>query len=384
MLELPLLVTVGSPLAVKEIQDLVAQPLEVPAGVGAWLNASDFRDVVALDHDDPARVRPGRAPHRRDGHEQEREPPRAREYLAAPAVRDAVTAELAARRRPASRRRAADDDQLNREHGHLLEALRPGAPLRQPRALLRRLGGELRREQLRRRADVGRTARACCARTARLIAEAGGALTLDFLRAGTYADGQDGRDDDRLDAGPEPVADARRAHLDDEIADVAYGRVAPRRGGGLWLQYWLFYFHSAKGIPGVAGADGLLGAGLHQGDWELVQVGIPRAQVGAADPRPDVAVLAAHDYAHRIAWAERDTRGRRQLARLRRACVARELPQARPLARQEARAAPARPARRLRRWRRRAAPSRAAADPDRRARVGRLARACGASRSRSP
>ena len=49
-LEIPLLVTVGSPLGVREIQDLVVAPLEVPAGVAAWRNASDARDVVALDH----------------------------------------------------------------------------------------------------------------------------------------------------------------------------------------------------------------------------------------------------------------------------------------------------------------------------------------------
>jgi hypothetical protein len=134
-------------------------------------------------------------------------------------------------------------------------------------------------------------------------------VKLSFLAAGRYADGQPVREDDRLDAGPEPVADSRRMHLDDAISDVAYGRVAPRRGGGLWLQYWLFYFHSAKGIPGVSAADGVLGAGLHQGDWELVQIGIPSGQVGAAQPTPDVVVLAAHDYAHRIPWQDVDRAG---------------------------------------------------------------------------
>ena len=49
-LAIPLLVTVGSPLGVAEVQALVEQPLLVPAGVAAWRNASDPRDVVALDH----------------------------------------------------------------------------------------------------------------------------------------------------------------------------------------------------------------------------------------------------------------------------------------------------------------------------------------------
>jgi hypothetical protein len=48
-LETPLFLTVGSPLAVTEIQDLVRTPLQVPASVIAWHNASDSRDLVALD-----------------------------------------------------------------------------------------------------------------------------------------------------------------------------------------------------------------------------------------------------------------------------------------------------------------------------------------------
>jgi hypothetical protein len=304
--EVPLLVTVGSPLGVKEIQDLVARPLEVPACVRAWLNASDFRDIVALDHT----LRPEYVPADRctdvmvvnssaNRHG-------IREYLAAAAVREPI---LAALSRDGAEAEAAavpvDEERLNREHGHLLEALRPvlrydsreryfadsaaslvgnrfdGGPMSAYRTRLLR-------------ADGG------------LIAAADGALTIDFLRPGKYADKQPVHDDDRLDAGPEPVADARRLHTEDELSDVVYGRVAPRQGGGVWLQYWLFYFHSAKGIPGVSGAEGLLGAGLHQGDWELVQLGIPRDRLGRPDPEPDVAVFAAHDYAHRIAWEEID------------------------------------------------------------------------------
>lgn len=49
-MDVPLLVTVGSPLGVREVQDLITNPLRVPPGVGAWLNASDLRDIVALDH----------------------------------------------------------------------------------------------------------------------------------------------------------------------------------------------------------------------------------------------------------------------------------------------------------------------------------------------
>jgi hypothetical protein len=48
-LDVRLLVTIGSPLGVEEIQDVVNRPLRVPAPVRAWLNAADARDLVALD-----------------------------------------------------------------------------------------------------------------------------------------------------------------------------------------------------------------------------------------------------------------------------------------------------------------------------------------------
>ncbi|MEV7521978.1 hypothetical protein [Streptomyces sp. NPDC091371] len=48
--DVSLFVTVGCPLGITEIQDLLARPTAVPAGVAAWCNASDLRDLVALDH----------------------------------------------------------------------------------------------------------------------------------------------------------------------------------------------------------------------------------------------------------------------------------------------------------------------------------------------
>ena len=48
--EVELFATVGSPLAITEVQDHLAKPPAVPAGVRAWRNASDLRDLVALDH----------------------------------------------------------------------------------------------------------------------------------------------------------------------------------------------------------------------------------------------------------------------------------------------------------------------------------------------
>lgn len=44
-----LFLTVGSPLGITEIQDLVTQPLAVPTQVNRWYNLADALDVVALD-----------------------------------------------------------------------------------------------------------------------------------------------------------------------------------------------------------------------------------------------------------------------------------------------------------------------------------------------
>ncbi|MEU7581081.1 hypothetical protein AB0B50_26165 [Streptomyces sp. NPDC041068] len=47
--EVPLLVTLGSPLGYTEIQDVVSRPLQVPAPVRLWANFADPLDLVTLD-----------------------------------------------------------------------------------------------------------------------------------------------------------------------------------------------------------------------------------------------------------------------------------------------------------------------------------------------
>jgi hypothetical protein len=88
--EIPLFVTAGSPLGVTEVQDLVVQALRVPAGVTAWRNVADGRDLVALDRT----IRPEYDPEERcsdflvvndsSNHHG------IRQYLSLPPVRDAV------------------------------------------------------------------------------------------------------------------------------------------------------------------------------------------------------------------------------------------------------------------------------------------------------
>jgi hypothetical protein len=303
-LRVPLLVTVGSPLGVREVQDLVTSPLEVPTCVGEWINASDLRDVVALDH----AVRGDYAPaeritdllvtNRSANHHG------IREYLSADPVRRAVLARLdGAEAVPLEGVGAVDEERLNRDHGHLLETLRPVLHYdTRERFFAASVEGfvENRFEDGPMRGYASRLLR----EDGSVIAAADGELQAAFLGSARYGDDSRVEDGDRLDAGPEPVADARRLRERERHVDAVYGRVAPRADGGVWLQWWLFYFHSAKGIPGVRGAEGLLGAGLHQGDWELVQAGIPADRLGDPEPVPDVAVYAAHEYAHRIDWDE--------------------------------------------------------------------------------
>ena len=88
--EVPLLVTAGSPLAVQEVQDLIVQPLLVPAGVTAWRNVADARDLVALDntirpeYEPPSRCSDFLVVNDSDSHHG------IREYLSTAPIRDAV------------------------------------------------------------------------------------------------------------------------------------------------------------------------------------------------------------------------------------------------------------------------------------------------------
>src|SRR5689334_22415111 len=70
---------------------------------------------------------------------------------------------------------------------------------------------------------------------------------------------------------------------------TAYGRVAPRAGGGAWLQYWLFYARQTQD-------RGIVRTGRHAGDWEMIQIRVD------ATGRPLEAVYAQHSGAERCGW----------------------------------------------------------------------------------
>lgn len=70
---------------------------------------------------------------------------------------------------------------------------------------------------------------------------------------------------------------------------AVYGRVAPSRQRGAWLQYWLFY-------RGQDQDRGILRTGRHAGDWEMIQVRIDERR------RPVEVVFAQHSGGERDPW----------------------------------------------------------------------------------
>ncbi len=117
-------------------------------------------------------------------------------------------------------------------------------------------------------------------------------LDIDFLQGDgrTYPDGTEVKEKDHLDAvGKGYVADARAMHALPGYADHVYGFANRQSPNELWLQYWFFYYYNDKGF---------LFSGLHEGDWELVQLRID------ADGRPDVAAYAQHTYGEKCNWAD--------------------------------------------------------------------------------
>jgi hypothetical protein len=123
-------------------------------------------------------------------------------------------------------------------------------------------------------------------------------LELGFLAGASYRDDAVVGRSDHLDAlGDDYVLQAREMHRDD-FADRIYGREAPAGDGGAWLQFWFFYLYNNKAF---------LGFGLHEGDWEMVQV-----RVGA-DGRPDSMGFAQHTHGQRCPWGAVERRGERPI-----------------------------------------------------------------------
>jgi hypothetical protein len=83
--------------------------------------------------------------------------------------------------------------------------------------------------------------------------------------------------------------DAGRMEWDADHRGRIYGRVV-RGGGRTWLQYWFWLYYNPKH---------LFGFGKHEGDWEMIQVGL------GEDLQPEVASYAQHDSGEARPWKER-------------------------------------------------------------------------------
>jgi hypothetical protein len=115
-------------------------------------------------------------------------------------------------------------------------------------------------------------------------------LDLDFLGGQTYSNGEQVRRDDYLgESGASYAADARLMRTRIGCADVVYGHARHDDTGQLWLQYWFFYYYNDKGF---------LGIGLHEGDWEMIQL-----RLGEGG-RADAVTYGQHAGGERAGWKE--------------------------------------------------------------------------------
>ena len=115
-------------------------------------------------------------------------------------------------------------------------------------------------------------------------------LTIDFLASRRYANQVQVEQDDHLDAvGKDYVLAARELHGNPDYANRCYGHVIHQDDGAVFLQYWFFYYYNDKAF---------LGFGLHEGDWEMVQLSL------AANGRPAAMTFAQHTHAERCPWKD--------------------------------------------------------------------------------
>jgi hypothetical protein len=113
-----------------------------------------------------------------------------------------------------------------------------------------------------------------------VISRAGSGLSLALLTS------YDVKDGDRLDEVGDHLAAARRFQGDGAYRERVYGRVK-EDGDRVWLQYWLWCYYNPKH---------LLGFGRHEGDWELVQIGL------GEDGEPEVVTFSQHEGAEAKDW----------------------------------------------------------------------------------
>jgi hypothetical protein len=123
-----------------------------------------------------------------------------------------------------------------------------------------------------------------------LIARATGDPPLDINTLTRYPGGLKPRADDCLAMAPDHAGDARRMEWEEAHRGRIYGRVVEDEGR-TWLQYWFWLYYNPKN---------LLGFGKHEGDWEMIQLGL------GAGGEPEVATYAQHDSGEARPWRDGD------------------------------------------------------------------------------
>lgn len=123
-----------------------------------------------------------------------------------------------------------------------------------------------------------------------VIARAGGRPQLGIMTLISYPGGLEVRGGDCLAMAPDHAGDARRMEWEEPHRGRIYGRVVEDEGR-TWLQYWFWLYYNPKN---------LLGFGKHEGDWEMIQVGL------GSNGDPEVATYAQHDSGEARPWREGD------------------------------------------------------------------------------
>jgi hypothetical protein len=112
-----------------------------------------------------------------------------------------------------------------------------------------------------------------------IVARAGAGLSLALLSAYDVQAG------DRIDEANDYLDASRRFQADPGYHERVYGRVV-EDGGRVWLQYWIWCYYNPKH---------LLGWGRHEGDWEVVQIGLDGEE-------PAVLTYSQHSHAEARDW----------------------------------------------------------------------------------
>jgi hypothetical protein len=121
-------------------------------------------------------------------------------------------------------------------------------------------------------------------------------LSLSFLAPDEYAGDIAVTASDLIDCtGDDYAKIADELHQNPRYRNRMYGRAVEDPTGHWWLQYWFFYVYNDFNLIG-----NFFKAGLHEGDWEMIQLRLDESQV------PDYAVYAQHKEAEVRRWHQVD------------------------------------------------------------------------------